>query len=110
MNLDDVITRIKDLQKHQQDLQSRRIEIESLMSDRKVELADLETVFNYVEDLHGLLRNGTLTERRAIIKSFIKDIKVTGNEAVLAYSMPVIPEKIIVEKDGVLPSGNYGGR
>jgi site-specific DNA recombinase len=109
LNLDDVIARIRDLQKRQQDLQSRRIEIESMMSDKRVELTDLETIFNYVEDLHGLLRNGTLTERKAFIKSFVKDIKVTGNEAVLSYSMPEIPEKIIVEKDGVLPSVHYSG-
>ncbi len=80
------------------------------MSDRKVELADLETISNYVEDLHGLLRNGTITERRAFIKSFIKDIKVTGNEAELTYSIPMVPEKMVVETDGVLPSVHYGGR
>lgn len=95
---------------NQQDLPSGRIEIESLMSDSKVELTDLETISNCVEDLHGPLGNRTLTEIRAFIKSYIKEIKVTGNEAILSYSMPMIPERIIVEKDGVLPIGHYGGR
>jgi hypothetical protein len=108
--LDDVVTRIRDLQKHQQDLQARRIEIESQMSDRRVELADLETISGYVDDLQGLLRNGTLVERKAFIKSLIREVRVTGNEAVLTYSMLVLPEKIIVEKDGVPPSVQYGGR
>jgi hypothetical protein len=107
--LDDVVTRIRDLQKHQQDLQARRIEIESQMSDRRVELADLETISGYVDDLQGLLRNGTLVERKAFIKSLIREVRVTGNEAVLTYSMLVLPEKIIVEKDGVPPSVQYGG-
>ena len=64
------------------------------MSDRKVELAALETVSRYVDELHDLLRKGSLAERRTFIKSSIKEIRVTGNEAVLAYTMPVLPEKV----------------
>jgi hypothetical protein len=109
LNLDDVITRIRDLQKNQQNLQVRRLEIESQMSDRKVELADLETISNYVADLRGLLKNGTLVERRAFIKSFIKDIEVTGNDAILSYSLPMIPQKIDLEDKRVLPTVRYSG-
>ncbi len=85
------------------------MEIESQMSDRKVELADLETVSCYVDDLHNLLKEGTLAERRAFIRSFVKEVKVTGVEAVLNYSMPILPEKIAIDKEGVLPTVQYGG-
>ena len=88
----------------------RRIEIESQMSDRKVELADLENVSRYVDDLHNLLKEGSLAERRTFIKSFIKEIRVTGNEAALAYTIPILPEKVTIEKEGVLPIVQYGGR
>jgi site-specific DNA recombinase len=80
LNLDDMVVRIRDLQQHQQVLHTKRIEIESQMSDRKVELADLETISYYVDDLHDLLKQGSLTERRAFIRSFIKEVRVTGNE------------------------------
>ena len=56
------------------------------MLDRKVEIADLETVSCYVDDLHDLLKGGSLLERRTFIKSFIKEIRVTGNEAILTYT------------------------
>ena len=49
-------------------------------------------------------------ERRAFIRSFVKEVKVTGDEAVLSYSMPLLPEKMAIEKEGVLPTVPYGGR
>jgi len=110
LNLDDVVVRIRDLRQRQEQLQARRIEIESQMSDRKVELADLETVSCYVDELHDLLRDGSLAERRTFIRSFIKEIRVTGNEAVLTYTMPILPDKVTIEKEGVLPTVQYGGR
>jgi site-specific DNA recombinase len=94
LNLDDVGFRIRELQQRQQGLQAKRIEIESQMSDRKVELADLETISYYVDDLHDLLKEGSLAERRTFIRSFIKEVRVTGDEAVLSYSMPILPEKL----------------
>jgi site-specific DNA recombinase len=110
LNLDDVVARIRDLRQRQEQLQAKRIEIESQMSDRKVELADFETVSCYVADLHNLLKEGSLTERRTFIRSFIQEIRVKGNEAILTYTMPILPEKITIEKEGVLPTVQYGGR
>ena len=110
LNLDDVVVRIRDLRQRQEQLQAKRIEIESQMSDRKVELADLETVSCYVDELHDLLRDGSLAERRTFIRSFIKEIRVTGNEAVLTYTMPILPDKVTIEKEGVLPTVQYGGQ
>jgi site-specific DNA recombinase len=110
LNMDDLIVRIRDLRQRQELLQAKRIEIESQMSDRKVELTDLETVSCCIDELHDILKEGTLAERRTFIKSFIKDIRVTGNEAVLTYTMPMLPEKVTIEKEGVLPTVQYGGR
>ncbi len=110
LTLDDVVVRIRDLRQRQEQLQAKRVEIESQMSDRKVELADLEAISCYVDDLNDLLRDGTLAERRTFIRSFIQEIRVTGNEAVLTYTMPILPEKITIEKEGVLPTVQCGGR
>ena len=110
LNLDELVPRIRELRSRQEQLQARRIEIENLMSDRKVELADLETISGYVDDLHDLLKEGSLTERRVFIRSFVKEVQVTGDEAVLSYSMPLLPEKTAIEKEGVLPTVQYGGR
>jgi site-specific DNA recombinase len=110
MNLEELVPQIRELQSRQEQLQARRIEIEAQMSDRRVELADLETISHYVEDLHDLLKEGSLTERRAFIRSFVREVRVTGDEAVLTYSIPLLPEKVAIEKEGFLPIVQYGGR
>jgi len=109
LNLDDLVLRIRELRSRQDQLQARRTEIESHMSDRKVELTDLENITGYVDDLHELLKEGSLAERRTFIRSFVKEVRVTGNEALLSYSMPILPEKLTIEKEGVLPTVQYGG-
>ena len=51
-----------------------------------------------------------MSERRTFIKGFVKEIKVTGNEAVLSYMMPIIPDNLNLEKEEVLHTVHYGGR
>lgn len=110
LDLGDVVIRIRELRSRQDQIQARRIEIESHMSDRKVELADLETVTGYVDGLHELLKEGSLAERRTFIRSFVKEVRVTGNEVVLNYSMPILPDNVTIEKEGVLPIVQDGGQ
>ena len=110
VELDDLAPRIRQLRTRQEQLQDRKIEIENMLSDRRVELADLKVVRHYVNDLRNLLSESPLTERRAFIRSFVKEVKVTGDEALLTYTMPLPPEGITKEKTGVLPTVQYGGR
>lgn len=60
LDLDDIVIRIRELRSRQDQLQARRIELENNMSDRKVELVDIETITSYVGDLHELLKEGSL--------------------------------------------------
>ena len=64
----------------------------------------------YVTDMQETLKEGSLAERRAFIRSFIQEIRVKGKQAVLSYSMPVPPEKLIVSEDAVPRIVQYGGR
>jgi site-specific DNA recombinase len=106
----DVVVRIHDLRLRQEQLQARRVEIENQISDRKVELADLSTICAFTDDLVDLLRGSSLVERRAFIKSFIKEVKVTGDEVVLTYTPPFVLEKVALQIDKVLHIVQYGGR
>ena len=80
------------------------------MPDRRVELASPEIVKSYVDDLRNLLNNSSLAERRAFIRSFVEEVKVTGDEVLLTYTMPLSPKGISEEKVGVLSTVQYGGR
>ena len=79
-------------------------ELEDLLADRRAELADLETVTRYVDDLRNLLNESSLAERKSFIRSFVKEVKVTGDEVLLTYTMPLPPQGISQEKVVVLYS------
>jgi hypothetical protein len=109
IGIDDLAPRIQQLRHKQELLLTRKCELEMLLSDRRVELADLETVTKYVRDLRELLEESELLEKKAFVKSFIREVKVTDNEVLLIYTMPVSPERISKDGTGVLYSVHYGG-
>ena len=55
MTMDDLAPRIQQLRDRQKQLLVARWELEALLADRHLELADAETVGRYVEDLRTLL-------------------------------------------------------
>ena len=109
IRLDDLAPRIQQLRHRQEQFQSRKCELEALLSDRRVELADMETVTRCVADLRSLLEESSLTERKSFIRSFVKEVKVTGDEVLLTYTMPLPPQGISEERVGVLCSVHSSG-
>jgi hypothetical protein len=70
-------------------------------------LARPEVVNKYVDDLHRFIDNNDLLARKTFIKSFIKEIKVFGEEGLIRYSLAVLPENQDEEGLGVLPTGRH---
>jgi site-specific DNA recombinase len=62
-----------------------------------------------VEDLKGLLDDSPLSEQKAFTRSFIKEVKVMGEEATLIYTIPLLPDGLDHETIGVLDTVQYGG-
>jgi site-specific DNA recombinase len=109
IKLEDLAPRIKYLRIREEQLRVTRVELERLLSDRHVELADMETVTNHVQDLCSLLGESPLGERRSFVKSFVKKVKVTDNEVLPTYTIPMAP-KGINEELGAPFILHYGGR
>lgn len=109
IGIDDLAPRIQQLRAKQGLLLTRKRDLKISLSDRRVEIADLEQVLKCVEDLRELLEETELTERKAFIKSFVKEVKVTGDEVLLTHTMPILPEKIFKDGAGVLYSVHYRG-
>ena len=110
LGLDDLAPRIKDLRSRQEQLQMRRIELEAMLSDQRVEIADKKLVNEYVDDLRRVLSESPLTERKAFVKSFVKEVRVQDNQATIEYTLPLLPQNLEREKMGVLPIVHHGGR
>jgi len=72
-------------------------------------LADITTVEQYVQDLRSLLNESPLAERKSFIRSFVKEVRVTGNKVLLNYTIPLPPKGLMTEETTVLSTIHYGG-
>lgn len=110
LRLEDLAPRIQQLRCRQEQLQATRLELEQHLSDKRVELADLATVTHYVEDLRNILSEGSLAERKVFIRSFVKEVTVTGKKVALTYTMPLPPEGTIEGQIAVPSIVQHGGQ
>lgn len=106
---DDLSPRIKQLKEQKGKLESQKWDLEWQMKARKVELADLETVTQYVNELRDLLTESSIAERKSFIKSFVKEVVVTGDKAELRYTIPLSNERAMEENLGVPHIVRFGG-
>ena len=109
IQLADLAPRIQQLRQRREQLQAARWELEQQLSDRRVELADAETVARCVSDLRDLINESSLAERKTFVRSFVKEVKVTGDEVLLTYTIPMLPRGVTEEKLPVLSIVHYGG-
>lgn len=110
LQLADLAPRIQRLRQRQEQLNAARLEPKNLLSDRRVELADMETVKSYVEDLRNLLEDSSLAERKSFIKSFVREVRVTGTEVLLSYNISLSAGAASQEILVVPPIVHDGGR
>lgn len=109
LTLNDLAPRIQALRHQEDQLQAARLDLEELLAERKIQLADEKVVRSYVEDLREVLTNSPLPEQKAFIRSFIKEVRVTGKEALLTYTIPLPPEGLLQESAAVLDTVHHGG-
>jgi site-specific DNA recombinase len=109
VRLEDISPRIQQHRGRLKQLQVTKWELEVALSQRHMEIADEKTVKRYVEELKELPSNSPLIDRRSFVKSFVKEVKVTGNEVLLTYTMPMPTDGVIQEGITVLDIVQYGG-
>jgi chromosome segregation ATPase len=109
LSLSDLAPRIQSLRQQEDQLQAARLDLEEVLALRKLELVDEKLVKSYVEDLRQVLSDSPLPEQKAFIRSFLREVKVTGSEVLLTYTIPLSPERSLTEKAGVLDTVHYGG-
>lgn len=110
LELSDLAPRIQLLRQRQDQLQSAKEELQDRFADRKLELADLKLVREYFEDLRNVLLQSSLAERKAFIRSFVKEVKATSKEVELLYTIPLLPKGIVQDRAEVLSIVQLGSR
>ena len=113
----DASDRIKEHRERQERLEEAATEARAILAERREVLDDVETIAAYAREMQDFLVVSELTERRAFIESFVKEIIVTPNDALLRYTVPMPEDSLIpggatekVALDGaVLPTVKNGG-
>ena len=113
----DASNRIKEHRERQERLEEAAAEARAILADRREVLDDVETIAAYAQEMRDFLVESELTERRAFIESFVKEIVVTPDDALLRYTVPMPEDSLIpggatekVALDGaVLPIVKKGG-
>ena len=109
VQINDLAPRIQLLRHRQQDLLALKLNEEQSLSDKRVELADAETVTRSVNELNELLNNSQFTEKKSFVRTFVKEVKVTDNEVLITYTIPMLPNGNDEDKLSVLSFGHDGG-
>ena len=89
LDMADVTPRIRDHRERQERLEVSAEESRAMLSERRVVLDDVETITAYAEDMSDFLKTSELTESRAFIESFVKEVVVCPGNAVVRYTIPM---------------------
>ena len=99
LDLSDVTPRIKEHRERQERLEVAAEEARALLSERREVLDGVETITAFARDMSQFLKTNELTESRAFIKSFVKEIVVSPGRAVVRYSIPMPPDSRIPSRN-----------
>ena len=117
LDIEDFKPRIRDHRERQEKLEASAEEARALLSQRREVLDDVETIATYATEMSDFLNESELTERRAFIESFVKEIVVMPDNAVVRYTIPMPDDSPIPGRDAeemalngsVLSTVKFGG-
>ena len=118
LEINDILPRIREHQERQEKLEMAADEARTILDMRMQGLGDEETIAAYVREMSDFLMESELTETRAFIRSFVREIGVVPGKAVIRYTIPMPQDSPIRGKDAqeialgapVLSSVTHGGR
>ena len=97
-NMADFAHRIRDHKERQERLESAAEGARAILSQRRAVLDDVRTITAYAQDMNRFLRKSELTERRAFIETFVKEIELLPDNAVVRYTVPMPDDSLIPGK------------
>ena len=91
----DASDRIREHRERKERLEDSAEEARSILSQRRAYLDDVNTIAAYAKDMRDFLNESELTERRAFIESFVKEIIVMPGDALMRYTVPMPDDSLI---------------
>ena len=89
IDISDASDRIKEHRERKERLEDAAADARAILSQRRAYLDDVSTIAAYAKDMKDFLEESELTERRAFIESFVKEIIVIPGDALIRYTVPM---------------------
>ena len=89
IDIADASDRIKEHRERKERLEDAAADARAILSERRAYLDDVSTIATYAKDMKDFLNESELTERRAFIESFVKEIIVIPGDALIRYTVPM---------------------
>ena len=89
IDMADASDRIKEHRERKERLEDAAADARAILSERRAHLDDVKTISAYAKDMRDFLNESELTERRAFIESFVKEIIVMPGDALMRYTIPI---------------------
>ena len=89
VDMADASDRIKEHRERKERLEDAAADARAILSERRAHLDDVKTISAYAKDMRDFLNESELTERRAFIESFVKEIIVMPGDALMRYTIPI---------------------
>ena len=67
-----------------------------------MELPNTDEIARYVADFREFLKDGTMPEKKVLIRNFVEGNEVTEDEATLTYTVPMPSDGVMSESASVL--------
>ena len=99
LDMADVTPRIRDHRERRERLESSAAQARAILSQRRDILDDVNTIAAYAQDMSEFLNESELTERRAFIETFVKEIVVMPGNALMRYTVPMPDDSLIPGKN-----------
>ena len=104
----DASDRIREHRERKEKLEAAEEEAMAMLKQRRVTLDRMETITAFAKDMSGYLRTSELTESRAFIRSFVKEIEMRPGRATIHYTIPT-PEDSPIGGDDAAEVALNGG-
>ena len=117
VEMPDAADHIREMRDKQQRLEDAAAGARAVLGQRRSVLDDVNTIAAYAKEMRDFLEESELTERKAFVESFVKEIVVMPGDALLRYSVPMpddsyIPGRVaekVALNGSVLASVHVGG-
>ena len=95
IDIADATDRIKEHRERKERFEDAAGDARAVLSQRRAYLDDVSTIVTYAQDIKDFLQHRELTERRASIESFVKEIIVIPGDALIRYTVPRLDDSFL---------------